>query len=78
LTVQFTNNSTGDFTQNLWHFGDGITSTLPSPSHTYGAAGSYTVTLAINGPGGNDTQTKAEYIVVENHQAFLPIIIRQE
>jgi PKD repeat protein len=32
----------------LWDFGDGITSTLTSPGHSYGAAGSYTVTLTIS------------------------------
>jgi PKD repeat protein len=30
-----------------WDFGDGITSTLTSPNHSYEAAGSYTVTLTI-------------------------------
>src|SRR5262249_10309003 len=29
----------------LWNFGDGTTSTLQSPAHTYAAAGNYTVTL---------------------------------
>lgn len=29
----------------LWHFGDGDTSTLPSPGHVYAANGSYTVRL---------------------------------
>jgi PKD repeat protein len=33
----------------FWDFGDGITSTLTSPSHSYGAAGNYTVTLTITG-----------------------------
>ena len=30
-----------------WSFGDGSTSTLPMPTHTYLAAGSYTVTLRV-------------------------------
>ena len=32
LTVTFTNSSTGDYTASLWDFGDGITSTQPSPT----------------------------------------------
>jgi PKD repeat protein/uncharacterized protein YraI len=64
LTVQFTDQSFGAITVRLWNFGDGTTSTLPSPVHTYTAAGVYTVTLTISGPGGNATETKANYITV--------------
>jgi PKD repeat protein len=31
----------------LWSFGDGSTSTLPSPPHSYAAGGSYPVTLTV-------------------------------
>lgn len=31
----------------LWSFGDGNTSTLTNPQHTYAAAGTYSVTLAV-------------------------------
>ncbi len=31
----------------LWSFGDGITSTLPGPVHTYPANGIYTATLEV-------------------------------
>ncbi len=43
-TVNFTNQSTGA-TQYLWNFGDGTTSTLANPSHTYALGGNYQVTL---------------------------------
>lgn len=33
----------------LWRFGDGSTSTLPSPRHQYTATGSYRVTLLLTG-----------------------------
>jgi PKD repeat protein len=35
-----------------WRFGDGTTSTAASPSHAYGAAGSYPVTLTVTDPAG--------------------------
>jgi len=44
LTVDFTNNSL-DATTYLWDFGDGNTSPDSDPSHTYAAAGNYTVVL---------------------------------
>ncbi|MDX1994989.1 MAG: PKD domain-containing protein [bacterium] len=52
LTVQFTDTSTGEITGWLWDFGDGTTSTEQNPSHTYNAAGTYTATLTVSGPGG--------------------------
>jgi PKD repeat protein len=77
LTVVFTNTSTGGYASSLWSFGDGITSTLESPTHTYTAAGAFTVTLTVNGGGGSHTQTKPTYILVqEKHSAYLPLIMR--
>ena len=64
LTVVFTNTSTGDFTNSLWHFGDGITSTLASPTHTFAAGGIFTVSLTASGLGGVDTCKKANYITI--------------
>ncbi|MBE7553645.1 MAG: PKD domain-containing protein [Anaerolineales bacterium] len=52
LTVTFANTSTGA-TSFRWSFGDGITSTLLSPTHTYTQAGVYTVTLNAHGPAGS-------------------------
>lgn len=44
LAVNFTDLSVGS-TSWSWNFGDGATSTLQSPSHTYAAAGTYNVCL---------------------------------
>ncbi len=71
LAVTFTDQSAGDYSSNLWDFGDGMTSTLASPTHTYSAVGAYTVTLTINGPGGSDTLTRANYIRVYLPQPVL-------
>ncbi len=56
LTVTFTNTSSGDFDDVLWNFGDTFTSNEISPTHTYGAAGTYTVQLTVTGDGGSDQQ----------------------
>jgi gliding motility-associated-like protein len=38
-----------------WNFGDGNTSTLPSPAHVYSAFGTYNVTLIVTNGGCSDT-----------------------
>lgn len=48
LSVDFTDQSIGA-TSWLWNFGDGNTATQQNPTHVYATAGSYTVSLTING-----------------------------
>lgn len=65
LTVNFQDESEGDIESWDWDFGDSKgQSSDENPSHTYSSAGSYTVTLTIVGPGGEDTKTKTGYINV--------------
>ncbi len=64
LDVQFSDSSTGPITSRLWDFGDGSTSDLQNPLHTYTVAGSYTVSLTVSGPGGSDTMTCSDCITV--------------
>ena len=45
LTVEFTDNSTGDNLTYLWNFGDGNTSNLTNPNHIYSGSGNFTITL---------------------------------
>lgn len=65
LTVSFTDQSTGDITSWSWNFGDGQTSTDQNHTHTYNTAGTYTVSLTATGPGGSDTKTIPDYILVQ-------------
>ena len=44
----FTNTSTGTFNQTHLAFGDGTTSTVASPNHTFSANGTYVVVLTVN------------------------------
>jgi PKD repeat protein len=65
LTVYFTNLSSGAGTYS-WDFGDGNSSNLPSPAHTYTNAGGYSVSLTAVGPGGTNTLSLLSYVVVTN------------
>jgi PKD repeat protein len=76
LEVTFTNTSTGDLTSSLWDFGDGVTSTLTNPVHTYTTPGVYSVTLVAGSFGHTDTITKANLITVDPQKIYLPVIKR--
>jgi PKD repeat protein len=81
LTVVFTNTTTGDYTTSQWDFGDGNNSSQTHPSHTYIETGVYTVTLTVDGMGGNDVARKSAYITVSgtedgDHKIYLPTILR--
>jgi len=75
LTVTFTNLSSGDYTMSLWNFGDGITSTLTNPTHTYTTTGTYTVTLTVGDEVDSNTVTRMNYISVR-YNVYLPLIMR--
>ncbi|MGB2763263.1 MAG: FISUMP domain-containing protein [Candidatus Aminicenantaceae bacterium] len=63
-TVNFSNLSTNSPTSWSWNFGDGGTSILQNPSHTYSISGTYTVSLTVANVYGSDNETKNDYISV--------------
>ncbi len=69
-TITFTNANAGG-TSFLWNFGDGDTSTVATPTHTYSMAGTYTVTLHSCNYGYCDSTT---YSVVVNSLPATPTI----
>jgi Zn-dependent metalloprotease len=74
FTVNFQNlsNNSSSF---LWNFGDGTTSTLVSPSHTYNANGNYNVTLTANGGScGIDTTIKNSFVSINEANPCLVIL----
>ena len=73
LTVNFTDQSTGDVTAWSWDFGDGGTSTEQNPSHEYTAAGTYTVKLTASNSCDSDTKTKTDYITVTEPAGEPPV-----
>ena len=52
-------NTTSGVTTASWNFGDGTTSTLNSPSHTYAATGMYAVTLTATNACGSNSVTNS-------------------
>jgi PKD repeat protein len=60
--------STGEVVEYRWAFGDGTEETTQEPtvSHTYESAGQFTVTLEIEGSGGETSSATAEQSVAES------------
>jgi PKD repeat protein len=65
LTVTFTDESEFLPYQWVWQFGDGVTSTVQHPTHTYTEPGTYTVSLRSSNAVGSDTMTKTDVITVQ-------------
>jgi len=68
-TVTFTSTSTGSPTSYSWTFEGGTpsTSTAQNPTITYSALGSYDVSLTVTNSEGTDSETKSNYIVVQEY-----------
>ena len=62
--VTFADTSTGSPTSWDWDFGDGGSSTLENPTHTYDEPGSYSVTLTVSDGDDSDELTYSNYILV--------------
>lgn len=69
-TVNFTDGSfNGTPTSWEWDFGDGSTSNLQNPTHTYAEAGTYSVTLKVSNANGEfTTKTKESAVYVLNNE----------
>lgn len=70
INIYFQNTTTGTGPMTyLWNFGDGFTSTMQNPSHSYGS-GTFTVTLvATNQNGCKDTFVSPNPIMIGNMQS---------
>jgi len=78
LIVTFTNGSANADTY-LWDFGDGITSTLDNPVHTYAANGTYTVTLSATGVCGTDVAIAPVTVYLPPvWTVYLPVIYKTQ
>jgi PKD repeat protein/predicted nucleic acid-binding Zn ribbon protein len=64
LQVQFNDTSSGDPISWTWDFGDGGSSFVKNPTHSYVSAGNYTVSLRVTNKDGTDTGTRTGYIII--------------
>ena len=62
MTVQFIDVSSNGPSSWTWTFGDGGTSSLQNPVHTYLTQGTYTVSLTVTNAAGSNTDTVSNYI----------------
>jgi PKD repeat protein len=64
LTVQFTDQSTGNPTSWNWNFGDGDSSLVQNPVHIYLTKGKYTVKLTVSDGATSFALEKSDYVTV--------------
>ncbi len=64
LLVRFWSDVDGDVVGYSWDFGDGGSSNLANPVHTYLSPGDYDVRLIANGPCGSDTVTFISHVTL--------------
>ncbi len=62
MTVQFTDGSFRNPTAWQWNFGDGQTSTLRNPIHTFTNPGTYPVSLSVSNENGRSNTTRNVYV----------------
>jgi PKD repeat protein len=73
LTVQFLDTTITTWADSWqWNFGDGATSSLRSPIHTYSTPGLYTVTLRASNVNGEGTELTIPGYITVQHSA--PVI----
>ncbi|RLC76746.1 MAG: hypothetical protein DRI61_12715 [Chloroflexi bacterium] len=75
LTVVFSPTISGTATLYLWEFGDGSTSNLITPTHTYEDPGIYTVSLKVGNASGSDTLVRKNFIKVYS-RIYLPLVLK--
>lgn len=64
LLVRFHDDTAGIATNWLWEFGDGQTSMVVNPSHSYSHGGVYTVSMSVSGPGGASAVAQTGMVTV--------------
>ena len=75
LVVKFQDRSEGDVKVWSWDFGDGRTSNVPSPEHTYLDPGVYDVSLTVIGTGGREAtvlQEDAVFVLTADNSMTIP------
>lgn len=80
MNVLFTDSSSHAFSYH-WLFGDGDSSTIPNPSHTYSGYGYFTVCLIVDNPCGSDMFCSTIFIpdpfsqIIQTSQKGISVLI---
>ncbi len=75
LIINFTDQSQGFPYMWFWDFGDGNSSTLQNPTHTYAQSGNYTVSLSITTQGCNDSTTQQITVLPNSNAGSLLVYV---
>ncbi len=73
-TVTFTDASTNTPAVWSWAFGDGITSAVQHPTHAYGTAGTFTVTLTAGNAGGSSLASRSVTVAGTAQTRSYPVV----
>ncbi len=71
--LRFSDTSSGAPTSWTWAFGDGAGSLAQSPTHTYAAAGTYTVALTVANAGGQSSVSH-QLVVGSGSEVWVPVV----
>jgi gliding motility-associated-like protein len=73
-TISFSNTSTGIDPTYQWSFGDGSSSTAPTPLHAYGKTGIYSIGLYVTDKYGcKDSLTKTDLVTISYPKAKMVV-----
>ena len=75
LTFDFVDLSTGSPSSWQWSFGDGSSSSLQSPSHTYSSLGTYVVMLTISDSANGCFSAALDSLVIDSSFTLAPIVV---
>jgi hypothetical protein len=78
LTLEFVPLGTASVTKYLWEFGDGISASDRTPTHTYAFPGTYDVSLAGGGIAGSAPRVRMGFVVVTANGAGDPCDVDQQ
>jgi parallel beta-helix repeat protein len=72
--VSFTDTSTGGNSplSYTWDFGDGTTSILQNPTHSYSSAGIYYVSLTVTDSDGDSHSSNLDMVVISTNDSTIP------
>ena len=71
--LQFSDTSAGAPVSWTWAFGDGTASLAQNPTHTYAAAGTYTVALTVANAVGQSSVSR-QLVVGSGSEAWVPVV----